>query len=53
MFTALRKRNFALLWLGQIVSLSGDWLVLLALPFYIYQLTGSVLQTGIMYMIVV
>ncbi|EFH86914.1 MFS transporter [Ktedonobacter racemifer] len=51
MFTALRKRNFALLWLGQIVSLSGDWLVLLALPFYIYQLTGSVLQTGIMYMI--
>jgi MFS family permease len=51
MFTALRKRNFALLWLGQIVSLSGDWLLLLALPFYIYQLTGSVLQTGIMYMI--
>ncbi|GHO75836.1 MFS transporter [Ktedonobacter sp. SOSP1-85] len=51
MFTALRKRDFALLWLGQIVSLSGDWLLLLALPFYIYQLTGSVLQTGIMYMI--
>lgn len=51
MFNALRKRNFALLWLGQIVSLSGDWLLLLALPFYIYQLTGSVLQTGVMYMI--
>lgn len=51
MFAVLRKRNYALLWVGQIVSLSGDWLLMLALPFYIYQMTGSVLQTGVMYMV--
>src|SRR5229473_1218785 len=50
MFSALRRRNFALLWLGQLVSLSGDWLLIVALPFYVYQLTGSILQTGVMLM---
>ncbi|MBA2287711.1 MAG: MFS transporter [Ktedonobacteraceae bacterium] len=50
MFSALRRRNFALLWIGQLVSLSGDWLLIVALPFYVYQLTGSILQTGVMLM---
>jgi MFS family permease len=48
MFSVLRRRNFALLWIGQFVSLCGDWLLIVALPFYVYQLTGSILQTGIM-----
>lgn len=48
MFSVLRRRNFALLWSGQFVSLCGDWLLIVALPFYVYQLTGSILQTGIM-----
>lgn len=47
MFSVLRRRNFALLWSGQFVSLCGDWLLIVALPFYVYQLTGSILQTGI------
>jgi MFS family permease len=51
MFAVLRKRNFALLWLGQFVSLSGDGLLIIALPFYVYQLTGSILQTGISVMV--
>jgi len=47
MFSVLRRRNFALLWSGQFVSLCGDWLLIVALPFYVYQLTGLILQTGI------
>ncbi len=51
MFAVLRQRNFALLWLGESVSLTGDWLLIVALPFYIYQRTGSVLATGIMFIV--
>lgn len=47
MFAVLRKRNFALLWLGQSVSMCGDAFLIIAVPYYVYQLTGSVLQTGI------
>ncbi|MBO0778813.1 MAG: MFS transporter [Ktedonobacteraceae bacterium] len=47
MFAVLRKRNFTLLWLGQVVSLCGDGFLYIAVPYYVYQLTGSVLQTGI------
>ncbi len=49
MFVALRRRNFALLWIGQFVSLAGDYMLVVALPFYVFQLTGSILQTGIMF----
>ena len=49
MFAVLRQRNFALLWLGDLVSLTGDWLLIVALPFFIYQRTGSVLATGTMF----
>lgn len=48
MFSVLRRRNFALLWIGQFVSLCGDWLLIVALPFYVYQMTGSILQTGLL-----
>ena len=46
MLAVMRQRNFALLWLGNVVSLLGNWILLVALPFYIYQRTGSVLATG-------
>ena len=49
MFAALRKRNFALLWIGQLVSLAGDYMLIVALPYYVFQLTGSILQTGAMF----
>lgn len=52
MLTVLRQRNFALLWFGQLVSVIGDWMLWVALPFYIYDLTGSALATGLMFMIV-
>lgn len=51
MFAVLRQRNFASLWIGQLVSLIGDWVLFIALPFYIYTLTGSTLATGIMFIV--
>lgn len=51
MFAVLRQRNFAYLWIGQIVSLTGDWVLFVALPFYIYSLTGSTFATGVMFIV--
>src|SRR5271165_4005306 len=51
MLAVLRQRNLALLWLGNVVSLLGNWILLVALPFYIYQETGSVLATGAMFIV--
>jgi MFS family permease len=50
MLAILRQRNFALLWIGQLISVFGDWVLLIALPFYIFDLTGSALATGAMFM---
>ncbi len=52
MLKVLRQRNFALLWIGQVISLIGDWVLTIALPFYIYALTGSALATGAMFIAV-
>ena len=49
MLAVLRQRNFALLWAGGLISMLGDWLLFIALPFYIYNLTGSALATGAMF----
>ncbi len=46
MLRVLRRRNFALLWLGGLVSLTGDWILITALPFYLYERTGSALATS-------
>ena len=48
MLTLLRQRNMALLWIGGLISLIGDWLLLAALPYYVYQLTNSLLATAAM-----
>lgn len=51
MLNVLRQRNFGLLWVGQNISMVGDWVLFVALPFYIYTLTGSTLATGIMFIV--
>lgn len=51
MLGILRQRNFSLLWFGQLLSLTGDWVLLIALPFYIYDLTGSALSMGLMWIV--
>lgn len=48
MLRLLRQRNMALLWVGGLISLIGDWLLLAALPYYVYQLTGSLFATAAM-----
>lgn len=48
MFALLRQRNFGYIWLGGLISLIGDWMLLTALPVYVYQSTGSTLATGAM-----
>ena len=49
MIETLRNRNFALLWLAQLISMTGDWVIFIALPIYMYQQTGSALATGAMF----
>jgi predicted MFS family arabinose efflux permease len=46
MMTTLRNRNFFLLWSGGLISMIGTWMLLTALPFYMYQITGSALATS-------
>ena len=49
MLAALRQRDFALLWLAGLVSLTGDRVLSIALPFFVYDQTGSALATGAMF----
>jgi predicted MFS family arabinose efflux permease len=42
----LRRRDFALLWFGGLVSIAGDWVLHAALPFFVYARTGSTVATA-------
>jgi MFS family permease len=48
MLKILRRRNYSLLWFAGLISIIGDWSLNAALPYYVYQNTGSVLATGLM-----
>jgi MFS family permease len=41
MFELFRNRSFAMLWVGGLISMMGDWALGVALPIYVYRLTGS------------
>ncbi|MGH9880324.1 MAG: MFS transporter, partial [Pyrinomonadaceae bacterium] len=45
-FAALRYRDFRLLWLGQIVSVTGSQMQLVAIHWHVYLLTKSPLALG-------
>jgi len=46
-FSSLRHRDFRLLWLGQIVSVTGSQMQLAAINWHIYLLTRSALALGL------
>jgi MFS transporter, DHA1 family, staphyloferrin A biosynthesis exporter len=47
-FRSLRHRNYRLLWIGSLVSSSGDWMDQVALNWLVYQLTGSAVALGVL-----
>ncbi|MER3419363.1 MAG: MFS transporter [Chloroflexota bacterium] len=46
-FSALRNRNFALLWFGLLISNSGSWMQLVAQGILVYDLTRSAAVLGL------
>lgn len=48
MLEVLRQRNFLLLWVAGLVSIAGDWALVVGLPVEIYRRTGSTLATAVM-----
>ena len=46
-FSSLRHRDFRLLWLGQVVSVTGSQMQLAAINWHIYVLTHSALALGL------
>jgi MFS family permease len=49
MIVTLRQRDFSLLWFGGVLSVIGDFFLFIALPFFVYERTGSALATGAMF----
>ncbi|MEU4237419.1 MFS transporter [Actinoplanes sp. NPDC026619] len=47
MIEALRIRDFRLLWFARLISLLGAWLMAVAIPAYVLELTGSLAATGL------
>lgn len=47
MLDVLRVRGFALLLGGNLVSALGSWLLVVAVPYHVFRLTGSVGATGL------
>lgn len=41
-----RSRDFSLLWFGGLASYTGMWAMLIALPLYVFQQTGSTFAAG-------
>ena len=46
----LRDRDFALVWSSSLVSDTGDWLLMIALPLYVFAATGSALGASTVFL---
>ncbi len=46
MIATLRQRNFFLLWFTGLISYTGNWMLGVARPIIVYQMTGSTIATG-------
>ena len=46
MIALLLRRDFGLLWVGGLVSIAGDWVLRAALPYFVYERTGSTVATA-------
>jgi MFS transporter, DHA1 family, staphyloferrin A biosynthesis exporter len=46
-FASLQHRNFRLLWIGSLISSSGDWMDQVAFNWLVYDLTGSAISLGL------
>src|SRR5689334_5467828 len=42
----VRHRKFSLIWFAGLISITGDWLLTVALPVYVFKLTGSPAATS-------
>jgi MFS family permease len=51
LFRALRTRRFALLWIGQAVSLLGDRIFQVALAWWVLETTGSAVAMGLIFIV--
>ena len=47
----LRRRDFGLLWAGGLISETGDWFLLVGLPVWVLQVTGSSLVTASVFLV--
>lgn len=46
MVICIRNRRFGLLWTSTLLSNLGNWLMIVAVPVYVYTMTGSTLSSG-------
>jgi MFS family permease len=47
-FESLRHRNYRLLWIGTVISSSGDWMDQIAFNWLVYQLSGSAVDLALL-----
>ena len=49
MFSLFKKKNFSLFWFGEMASVIGDHISLIAFPWLVLQMTGSAALTGLVF----